>query len=172
MLCAVKDCKLQADSHGSYCPFHTETAPKVRVARQEFNVGTKPEIDIAVAGPNPSYVDQDKQDTILVGFMPSESERFVNFKGQADRRKNHAEMTNAQKYPKYFKDVSDITELDVYRVHQLFNVQDASGALQHASKKILLSGVRTGGKNFYKDVQEARDALNRWLEMNDHRKSE
>ena len=37
--------------------------------------------------------------------------------------------------------------------------------LCHASKKLLLSGVRTGGKSLEQDVKEARDSLNRWLEM-------
>lgn len=73
----------------------------------------------------------------------------------------------AQKYPKYYKSVAHLDEIDVYQVHKLFNIQDPSGAIQHASKKLLLSGVRTGNKTQYKDIQEARDTLNRWLEMND-----
>lgn len=69
-------------------------------------------------------------------------------------------------YPKYYKNVSHLEAVDVYRVHQLFNIQDPSGAIQHASKKLLLSGVRTGGKSQFDDIREARDTLNRWLEMN------
>ena len=72
-------------------------------------------------------------------------------------------------YPKYYKDFSDVDEADVYLVHDRFNIQDPSGCLHHASKKLLLSGVRTGGKSKYDDVREARDTLNRWLEINkDH----
>lgn len=70
------------------------------------------------------------------------------------------------KYPKYYKDVSTLNHIDVYAVHQLFAIDDPSGAIQHASKKLLLSGVRTGNKSKYKDIKEARDTLNRWLEMN------
>ena len=77
-----------------------------------------------------------------------------------------SEISMSKLYPKYYKDVSDVEELDVYHVHQIFNIQDPSGAIQHASKKLLLSGVRTGGKSFYDDVREARDTLNRWLEIN------
>lgn len=73
----------------------------------------------------------------------------------------------SKKYPKYYKSVSHLDEIDVYQVHNLFNIQDPSGAIQHASKKLLLSGVRTGNKTQYKDIQEARDTLNRWLEMNE-----
>lgn len=72
----------------------------------------------------------------------------------------------SKQYPKYYKDVGDFSEIDVYTVHKLFNIQDPSGCIQHASKKLLLSGVRTGGKSFYKDVREARDTLERWLQLN------
>jgi hypothetical protein len=72
----------------------------------------------------------------------------------------------SSKYPKYYKPVGDLTEVDVYAVHKLFNIQDPSGAIQHASKKLLLAGVRTGSKSMYKDIKEARDTLTRWLELN------
>ena len=78
-----------------------------------------------------------------------------------------AESSMAQKYPKYYKPVGDLTEIDVYAVHKLFEIQDPSGAIQHASKKLLLSGVRTGGKSQCKDIREARDTLTRWLQLND-----
>jgi hypothetical protein len=71
----------------------------------------------------------------------------------------------SKKYPKYYKSVGDLTEIDVYAVHKLFNINDPSGALQHASKKLLLSGVRTGGKTQYDDIREARDTLTRWMEL-------
>ena len=74
--------------------------------------------------------------------------------------------TMAVKYPKYYKAIGDLKEVDVYAVHRLFDIQDPSGAIQHASKKLLLSGVRTGGKSMQKDIQEARDTLSRWLELN------
>jgi hypothetical protein len=69
------------------------------------------------------------------------------------------------KYPQYYKDVSGFDVIDVYAVHGLFGVGDATGAIQHASKKLLLSGVRTGGKSMYQDIKEARDTLNRWLDL-------
>lgn len=71
-----------------------------------------------------------------------------------------------RKYKAYFKDVSDLDEVDVYQVHQIFDIQDPSGCLHHASKKLLLPGVRTGGKERYQEIEEARDTLNRWLEIN------
>lgn len=75
-------------------------------------------------------------------------------------------MSMAKKYPKYYKDFTGDDEVDVYLVHHRFEVEDFSGALHHASKKLLLSGVRTGGKSKYQDIKEARDTLNRWLEIN------
>lgn len=83
-----------------------------------------------------------------------------------------SEISMSKLYPKYYKDVSDVLEVDVYHVHKIFNIQDPSGAIQHASKKLLLSGVRTGGKSFYDDIREARDTLNRWLEINTETKTQ
>ena len=66
-------------------------------------------------------------------------------------------------YENYFKDVSNLRSIDVYRVIELFGVTDH--AIGHAVKKLLLCGQRTGGKNEEKEITEARDTLNRWLEM-------
>lgn len=74
--------------------------------------------------------------------------------------------TMSDKYPQYYKNVGDMTEIDVYAVHHLFDIKDPSGAIQHSSKKLLLSGVRTGGKSQFKDIKEARDTLTRWLQLN------
>jgi hypothetical protein len=74
----------------------------------------------------------------------------------------------SEQYPAYYKSVGDMTEIDVYAVHHLFNIYDPAGCIQHASKKLLLSGVRTGGKSVYKDIKEARDTLTRWLQLNHH----
>lgn len=63
----------------------------------------------------------------------------------------------------YFKDVSALTHIDVYRVLQLFNVTDP--CIQHAVKKLLVAGGRGAGKDISKDVKEAADSLVRWQEM-------
>jgi len=76
-----------------------------------------------------------------------------------------ARPTMADKYPAYHKDVRHLETVDVYRVHRLFKVFDPE--LHHASKKILLCGVRTGGKPARQEIVEARDTLNRWLEILD-----
>lgn len=69
----------------------------------------------------------------------------------------------SEKYGAYFKGVEHLKVVDVYRVLNLFSVDDH--ALGHAAKKLLLSGARTGGKTLEQDITEARDTLNRWLEM-------
>lgn len=66
-------------------------------------------------------------------------------------------------YEKYFRDVKHLDKIDIYRFLDLFEVTDH--ALGHAIKKLVLSGARTGKKPLVVDVTEARDTLNRWLEM-------
>jgi hypothetical protein len=80
---------------------------------------------------------------------------------EAERAHNH-----------YFKDVRKLDFVDVYRVLDMFQVEDP--ALQHAIKKLLVAGGRGAGKNIGQDVQEAIDSLKRWQEMrreetNDHK---
>ena len=94
-------------------------------------------------------------------FCPDCMKEIFNMIGAPSHQSSMSEL-----YPKYYKDFSDVDEADVYLVHDRFNIQDPSGCLHHASKKLLLSGVRTGGKSKYDDVREARDTLNRWLEIN------
>ena len=62
----------------------------------------------------------------------------------------------------YFKDVTHLKTIDVYRVLDLFNVTNP--CVQHAVKKLLCSGQR-GVKDTRQDVQEAITSLVRYLEM-------
>lgn len=64
----------------------------------------------------------------------------------------------------YFKDVSGISKLDIYRLLKLYEVEDP--CIQHAIKKLLCAGQR-GAKSPSKDVQEAKDSLTRYQEMED-----
>lgn len=77
-------------------------------------------------------------------------------------------VVNAElrKHAHYFKPVANLTEIDIYRVCDLFAVDDPSGATQHAIKKLLLPGQR-GAKDRRKDLQEAIDTLQRRLQMLD-----
>ena len=62
----------------------------------------------------------------------------------------------------YFKDVSHLKTIDVYRVLDLFGVTNP--CIQHAIKKLLCGGQR-GAKDENQDVQEAISSLLRYLEM-------
>ena len=68
-----------------------------------------------------------------------------------------------RKHDHYFKPTNGVTHIDVYWVLDAFNVADPT--LQHAVKKLLCAGIRGGGKDFEKDVQEAIDTLQRGQEM-------
>lgn len=90
--------------------------------------------------------------------------------GDATEKADHIadagkKVSMADLYPKYFRDVRHLDEMDVYAVHHVFTVNDPSGCLQHASKKILLSGTRNGGKSLAQDIKEARDTLTRKLQL-------
>ena len=67
-----------------------------------------------------------------------------------------------KKHNHYYKDVSNLEYIDVYRVLKLFNITDP--CVQHAVKKQLCAGGR-GVKDVEKDYQEAIDSLTRALEM-------
>lgn len=84
---------------------------------------------------------------------------------RTDKVSNPVNEPAKLKHGHYFKDVSQLTTVDVYRVCALFGVNDPSGATHHAIKKLLLPGQRGAGKDAIKDLQEAVDTLNRRLEM-------
>ena len=70
--------------------------------------------------------------------------------------------TEHQNHDHYFKDVSSLKHIDVYRVLDLFGVSNP--CVQHAVKKLLCSGQR-GVKDERRDVEEAVSSLVRYLEM-------
>lgn len=74
----------------------------------------------------------------------------------------------AKKYPKYYKSVPPgvpADEVDTYVINMMFPVDDPTGTVLHARKKLLIPGVRSGGKTLLKDVIEARDTLNRYIAL-------
>ena len=75
----------------------------------------------------------------------------------------HSQDHSAKPHSHYFKDVSQLDTIDVYRVLELFNVADP--CIQHAVKKLLVAGGRGAGKDINKDIQEAIDSLERWKDM-------
>lgn len=80
---------------------------------------------------------------------------------------NHESSAIVETLPKNrrnpgFKDLGDLTEIDIYGIHFLFRIQDPSGCLQHASRQILNSGSEPSPAA----IRDARDALTRWLQLN------
>lgn len=65
------------------------------------------------------------------------------------------------KHSHYYKDVSSYSSIDVYRIAEMFDLDNATG---HAVKKLLCSGGR-GAKDQRQDIEEAIDTLQRKLEM-------
>lgn len=72
---------------------------------------------------------------------------------------NIAEKT----YPHYYKQLpSDTTHIDIYMILDLFNV--GNQGIGHTIKKLLCPGQRHA-KSWLQDVTEARDTLNRVIEL-------
>ena len=68
----------------------------------------------------------------------------------------------AANYPAYWVPLPAHWQfIDTYRVGTLFPLNDSR--LEHARKKLLVPGTRTGGKTRAKDIREARDTLSQWL---------
>lgn len=83
------------------------------------------------------------------------------FKPKGQGRKDDS---SKPKHSHYHKDVSNYDTIDIYAVCKIFDVQDTSGCLQHAIKKLLVTGKR-GHKDRQTDIQNAIDTLNRLLEL-------
>lgn len=75
----------------------------------------------------------------------------------------YAEIEQVRKHRHYFKDVSNIAEIDVYAVLKLFDVTDP--CLQHIVKKSLCAGKR-GHKDMMEDLQNIVDTAIRAVELN------
>lgn len=86
------------------------------------------------------------------------------FNLDADSEPVSSSVNQPRRHEHYFKDVSHLAEIDVYRVCDLY-CDDRSGATQHAIKKLLLPGERGAGKSREKDYREAIDTLQRKLAM-------
>lgn len=98
----------------------------------------------------------------MLGYMWTErgfQKRGMSAEETAMRDQARALM---KQYPHYYKDVSHLQVVDVYRVLDLFKVEHP--CVQHAAKKLLVSGQR-GFKDSEQDIREAMDSLKRALQM-------
>jgi hypothetical protein len=101
-------------------------------------------------------------------FSPFSGKRFISEYRyripEEDETKPETTQTqdSEKKHSHYFKDVSKLNYIDVYRVIDLFKIQHP--CLQHAVKKLLVSGGR-GHKDEDRDIQDVIDSCVRWQEM-------
>ena len=95
----------------------------------------------------------DKQWLHESGKLVTEYSEYIDDEHNVEKRK----------HSHYFKDVSNLDEIDVYAVLTLFEVTDP--CIAHAVKKLLCTGNR-GHKDFETDAQDALDSLVRWKELN------
>lgn len=98
--------------------------------------------------------------TDLISSEPKQD--AFNFEDDED----DAETATPQR-TRQFKPINDVKNIDVFDIHQLFEIKDFSGCIQQASTKLLLSGDNSTCKPRVQDIADARDLLNRWLELND-----
>lgn len=77
---------------------------------------------------------------------------------------SHIPNPEDNNYSHYLKDVRHIDILDLYQLGEIFEVEDWSGSIHHAVKKLLAGGKR-GFKGRNKDVAEAVMTLLRYLEI-------
>jgi len=78
--------------------------------------------------------------------------------------KEETKPVKQTKHSHYYKDVTHLAVVDVYRLLDLFDT--GSSSIDHAIKKLLVAGER-GTKNRRKDLNEAIDSIQRALDMMD-----
>ena len=96
----------------------------------------------------------------------SDEVKYMDENGQGRSQSindQYAEIEQVRKHRHYFKDVSNIAEIDVYAVLKLFDVTDP--CLQHIVKKALCAGKR-GHKDMMEDLQNIVDTAIRAVELN------
>lgn len=110
-----------------------------------------------------------KQYERFEGFLkgagsPSPEEAAAFDKPEDPKPESQCPPSNPQerKYNHYYKDVSNYSDVDFYRIALLYDIRHPG--IQHAVKKLMAPGKR-GAKDFFNDVKESRDTLNRVLEM-------
>lgn len=131
---AEYDLEYECDVYGNEVYVATQTTP------------TKVDLELKI----------DTTDAVLaLKELQSELEKVKSIKQQNEQEQ--------RKHNHYFKDVSNLNEIDVYAVLTLFEVTDP--CIAHAAKKLLCTGNR-GHKDFETDVQDAIDSLVRWKELN------
>ena len=90
-----------------------------------------------------------------------EFERILNGKFELNTKPEDFE----RKHSHYFKDVRHLDYIDIYELNKLFPIDDDTDCILHARKKLLVCGGRGGSKDMITDITDARDTLNRYLQI-------
>ena len=98
----------------------------------------------------------------MLDAPPDEQFYKLNTDAPTAEPAHHLKSAPPNKHAHYFKDVSHLQMVDVYRVLNLFGVTDP--CIGHAVKKLLVAGGR-GTKPIDKDIAEAIISLQRWQQM-------
>lgn len=92
-------------------------------------------------------------------------EPVVEIQNQVTQQLEQVEETHTQRCTRYRKPIpKDWDYIDVYRVCELFNVDDSSGATQQAMKKLIAAGTR-GYKDKLQDYKEAQFAIDEKIKL-------
>jgi hypothetical protein len=150
----------QFTNHDTEYPFPTGGVPKTTRVAEAMH--TYPAVGNIQFGPH---------NISTGGFFPQDSRVSPNFVDGATVPQETMDIITTmlkstpekKKHSHYFKNVSHLHTIDVYRVLSLFGVTDPN--IAHATKKLLVAGGRGAGKDIDKDVSEAIDSLVRWQEM-------
>lgn len=130
----------------------------------KWDIGTDEKCEAVMVIPCPSCdraVPYDRHGALfLIGKVAVCSDCYA----KNNREDIDADKQEPRKHAHYFKNISDFDEMDTYLFCRVWKVKDDSGALHHALKKLMDAGKR-GNKDKIKDVTEARDTLNRYLEI-------
>ena len=120
------------------------------------------------------YLDEDYSDEDYseyeFGAVEDDEEEYC-FSKELDKILNGAFVMDnksdgvERKHSHYFKDVRHLDYLDVYELNKLFPIDDDTDCILHARKKLLVCGGRGGSKDMITDITDARDTLNRYLQI-------
>ena len=119
------------------------------------------------------YLDEDFEDDYSeyeFGDVEDDDEEYC-FSKELDKILNGGFTSSAKtdgderKHSHYFKDVRHLAYIDVYELNKLFPVDDDTDCILHARKKLLVCGGRGGSKDMITDITDARDTLNRYLQI-------
>ena len=99
-----------------------------------------------------------------IGFVEALNKLDLEYRPQeqTQRPAQSARTPIAEQFPHYYKNIDGLKVLDVYRILELFDVNNP--CIAHAVKKLLVAGGR-GAKDQAKDIAEAIISLQRWQDI-------